>query len=82
MHHNFNSGLQDEKPQNEQFAKNVSDLLMRLEKAFTELSRSNDQGKITVKRVKPSELEVKVLKIGTYRMYSDESTQYLYLQSP
>ena len=53
-----------------------------MEKAFNELSRSNDQGKIIVKRVKTSELEVKVQKIGTYRVYSDDSTQYVYLQSP
>jgi frataxin-like iron-binding protein CyaY len=60
----------------------VTDLLARLEKAFGELSKNNDQGKILVKRVKPTELEVKVLKIGSYRIYSDESSQHVYLQSP
>ena len=60
----------------------MSDLLARLEKAFIELSKANDQGKIMVKRAKPNELEVKVQKIGTYRIYSDPTTKYVYLQSP
>jgi len=73
------SGIQEEKPDSGVFSKNVQDLLVKLERAFTELARSNDQGKILVKRVKPAELEVKVQKIGTYRVYSDEATQYVYL---
>ena len=27
-------------------------------------------------------MQVKVTKVGTYRVYSDEQTQYVYLQSP
>jgi hypothetical protein len=54
-------------------------LLGILEEGFSELYKSNDYGKIMVKRVKPTELEVKVLKIGSYRIYSDESSQHVCL---
>jgi len=57
----------------------LNNLLGILEEGFSELYKSNDYGKILVKRVKPTELEVKVLKIGSYRIYSDESSQHVCL---
>lgn len=63
----------------------VGDLLKRLDSAFTELRAINDPGKITVTRVSPVELQIKVAKTGTYRVYCDSAasdSQYLYLQSP
>ncbi len=67
---------------NEEFFGHVSFLMNKFEVAFNELKKANDQGRITVTRVNPKELQIKVTKIGTYRIYADESTQYVYLQSP
>jgi hypothetical protein len=60
----------------------VGDLLKRLDIAFTELRGNNDPGKITVTRISPVELQIKVTKIGTYRVYCDSDSsdsQYVYL---
>jgi|LauGreDrversion4_2_1035121.scaffolds.fasta_scaffold157113_1 frataxin-like iron-binding protein CyaY len=67
---------------NEEFLGHVSFLMNKFEVAFNDLKKANDQGRITVTRVSPKELQIKVTKIGTYRIYADESTQYVYLQSP
>lgn len=67
---------------NEEFLGHVSFLMNKFEVAFNDLKKANDQGRITVTRVSPKELQIKVTKIGTYRIYADESTQYIYLQSP
>ena len=67
---------------NEEFLGHVSFLMNKFEVAFNDLKKANDQGRITVTRVSPKELQIKVIKIGTYRIYADESTQYVYLQSP
>ena len=67
---------------NELFLDQVSILLKKFEIAFNDLKKANDTGRITVTRLKPRELQIKVTKIGTYRIYSDEQTQFLYLQSP
>lgn len=67
---------------NEEFLHLATFLMTKFEVAFNELKKANDQGRITVARVNPKELQVKVTKIGTYRIYADESTQHVYLQSP
>jgi frataxin-like iron-binding protein CyaY len=67
---------------NEEFLGHVSFLMNKFEVAFNDLKKANDQGRITVTCVSPKELQIKVTKIGTYRIYADESTQYVYLQSP
>jgi hypothetical protein len=46
----------------------------KFEVAFNDLKKANDQGRITVARVNPKELQIKVTKIGTYRIYADEET--------
>lgn len=55
----------------DQFGVLVGDLLKRLDVAFTELKANNDAGKITITRVSPVELQIKVAKVGTYRVYCD-----------
>ena len=55
----------------EQFGILVRDLVARMEYSFTQLQKSNDPGRITVQRVSPTELQVKVTKVGTYRFYCD-----------
>lgn len=67
---------------NDEFLGHVSFLMNKFEVAFNELKKGNDQGRITVTRVNSKELQIKVTKIGTYRIYADESSQYVYLQSP
>jgi hypothetical protein len=49
------------------------------------LKGNNDPGKITITKTSAIELEIKVQKVGTYRVYSDtgsNDSQYVYLQSP
>jgi frataxin-like iron-binding protein CyaY len=64
------------------FSELVQQLISKLDTAFEELKKANDQGKIALQRVSPTELIVKVQKIGNYRIYSDPSQQFVYLQSP
>lgn len=59
---------------NEEFFNLVTFLMNKFEVAFNDLKKANDQGKITVTRVNPKELQIKVTKIGTYRIYADEAT--------
>jgi frataxin-like iron-binding protein CyaY len=64
------------------FSELVQQLISKLDTAFEELKKANDQGKIALQRVSPTELIVKVQKIGNYRIYSDPAQQFVYLQSP
>ncbi len=64
------------------FSELVQQLISKLDTTFEELKKANDQGKIALQRVSPTELIVKVQKIGNYRIYSDPSQQFVYLQSP
>lgn len=57
-------------------------LISKLDAAFIDLQNSNDKGKITILKPKPHELQIKVMKIGTYRLYADPDQLYVYLQSP
>ena len=59
---------------NDEFYNQVTMLLKKFEVAFNELKKANDMGRITVVRVNPKELQIKVTKIGTYRVYADEQT--------
>jgi hypothetical protein len=66
----------------EEFNNLVADSISRYEIAFLELQKENKQGVVEVKKTSKSELEVKVQKIGTYKLYSDPKAQFFYLQSP
>jgi hypothetical protein len=59
---------------NDEFYNQVTMLMKKFEIAFNELKKANDMGRITVVRVNPKELQIKVTKIGTYRVYADEQT--------
>lgn len=64
------------------FRELVQGLIGRLDVAFEELRKNNDAGKISIQRVSPTEMIIKVQKIGNYRVYSDVDQQFVYLQSP
>ena len=59
---------------NDEFYNQVTMLMKKFEVAFNELKKANDMGRITVVRVNPKEIQIKVTKIGTYRVYADEQT--------
>jgi hypothetical protein len=59
---------------NDEFYNQVTMLMKKFEVAFNELKKANDTGRITVVRVNPKEIQIKVTKIGTYRVYADEQT--------
>ena len=64
----------------EEFKNRVTDLIARFDVSFSELQKLNDKGKITIVHVSPIELQIKVNKVGIYRIYTD--SDYLCLQSP
>ena len=59
---------------NDEFYNQVTMLMKKFEVAFNELKKANDMGRITVVKVNPKEIQIKVTKIGTYRVYADEQT--------
>ena len=64
----------------EEFEGLVKELIARLDASFTDLQKANDQGKIAINRISNQEIQIKVTKTGTYRIYAESN--YVYLQSP
>ena len=50
-----------------------------MEKAFHELAKENDPGRITVLRTTPNELTIEVNRVGTYTFSTNFDSQFFSL---